>query len=381
MPSTELRQSVLTRARRIVVKVGSQLLSDPRGGLDAAFMRSLASQIAGLVERGCDVTLVSSGAISAGRNMLGLAARPKDIGVLQAVAAVGQSRLMQSWHEVFAEFKLPVAQMLLNRDDFEDRKRYLNIRNCITELHRFHAVPIVNENDTVSVDEIRLGDNDILAAMLASAIRADALVLLTVVSGLQDADGNVVDLIRDTNDARALVESRKSALGTGGMGTKLEAGRVMTEAGEIAVIASGREENVLPRILAGEKLGTVFVPADRKLASRHRWIGYHVRPSGTITVDYGAAAALSQRGKSLLAMGITAVAGEFEKGDVVVVADPAGREIARGLTNYSAVETVTIMGKKSSQFEELLGRQAYDEVIHRDNLVMNAELTAKNPEQ
>ncbi len=376
MPSTELRNTVLTQARRLVVKVGSQLLTDPAGGLDVAFMRQLATQMATLIGRGYNLTLVSSGAIAAGRHMLGLKKRPTDIGTLQAVAAVGQSRLMQTWHEAFEPHKLHVAQVLLNRDDFEDRTRYLNLRNCITELHRVGALPIVNENDTVSVDEIRLGDNDVLGAMLANAIRAEALVLLTVVNGLQDAQGQVVDLIRDATAARALVESRKSSLGSGGMQTKLEAGRMMTDAGEIAVIASGREPDVLLRITAGEKLGTVFTPADRKLRSRHRWIGHTVRPAGTVVVDDGAAAAVAQRGKSLLASGITKVTGNFEKGDVVAVHNAAGAEVARGLSNYNADEARIIMGKKSSQFEKLLGRQAYDEVIHRDNMVVGRETGA-----
>lgn len=376
MPSTLIRQSLLPKARRVVVKVGSQLLADlAAGGLSQPFMQQLADQIAELVRRGYSITLVSSGAIAAGRGMLGLKKKPTDIGALQAVAAIGQSKLMQAWQDVFVGHSIRVGQMLLNRDDFEDRKRYLNLRNCIGELHRCGALPIVNENDTVSVDEIRLGDNDVLAAMLAGAISAEVLVLLTSVSGLHDAAGHVVDLINDADAAQALVGDHKSSLGSGGMGTKLQAGRMVSDAGEIALIAGGREPSVLLRLLSGEKLGTVFAPAVKRLPSRRRWIAHTVRPTGQLSVDDGAAAAVAQRGKSLLASGITHIAGEFGEGDVVAVLDTAGREIARGLSNYSAAEARLIMGRKSGEFGKLLGRQAYDEVIHRDNMAITAQPT------
>ena len=369
MPSTALRQEVLTTARRLVVKVGSQLLTNRRGGLDARYMRRIGNQLAELIDRGYQITLVSSGSIAVGCKVLGLAERPREIDALQAVAAVGQSGLMKRWGGIFASHKIEVAQMLLTRGDFEDRNRYLNIRNCIGELHHIPAVPIVNENDTVAVDELRLGDNDILAAMVAGAIRADALILLSVVDGVNDAAGNPLEMVNDPVEARELVLEERSALGSGGMETKLEAARMVTEAGEIAVVANGREKDVLHRLVAGEKLGTVFVPARRKLPSRRRWIGSAVRPSGALAVDDGAARALIEKKKSLLATGITNVVGRFEKGDVVVIRDRRGREIARGLINYTAEETRTLMGKRSSQFEKLLGRRAYDEIVHRDNLV------------
>lgn len=372
MPSRTLRKTVLTRARRVVVKLGTQLLTDDGGRVDPAQLSALAAQVEQLVERGIQVCLVSSGAIGMGWLELHLPKRPTDIGVLQAVAAVGQSGLMHQWHEAFAQHDRPVAQMLLNRDDFEERSRYLNIRNCITELERLGAIPIVNENDTVSVDEIRLGDNDILAALVANAIRADALIMLTVVEGLADPDGEVLDIIHDAADAMALSRSDRSGLGSGGMQTKLEAAQMVTDAGEVAVIANGREPNVLVRLMDAEKLGTVFVPAKRKMASRKRWIGLSVRPAGTIVVDDGALRAIVQRGKSLLAIGITHVTGRFEKGDVVSVRDARGVEVARGLVNYSAEETRLVMGKRSNQLEKALGRQAYDEVIHRNHLVLAA---------
>ena len=370
MPSTQLRQEVLRRARRLVIKVGSQLLTREGGGADTAFMRRIAGQIGDLLDAGYEITLVSSGSISVGCQALDLARRPKDIGRLQAVAAVGQSGLMNGWHASFRRQGLAAAQMLLTRDDFQDRGRYLNISNCLSALHQIGAVPVVNENDTVSVDEISLGDNDILAALVTNAICADALVLLTVVDGLHDERKQLLDLVEDPATARNLVATGRSPWGSGGMQTKLEAARMVTEAGEIAVVANGRERNVLKRIAEGEKLGTIFVPAKRKLAARQRWIGHAVRPSGQITVDAGAAQAVVQKHKSLLATGIVEVVGRFAKGDVVVVRNEDGREIARGLINFDCDETRKIMGKKSSQFAGLLHHGTYQEVIHRDHLVV-----------
>lgn len=369
MASTTLRQNVLARARRLVVKVGSQLLTNARGEPDTRALRRIAHQLADLVKQGCEVTLVSSGAVAFGRKNLAITDRPKDLSVLQAVAAVGQTGLMDRWHAAFKPHDLRAAQILLTRGDFEDRTRYLNIRNCITELHGLGAIPVINENDAVSVDEMRLGDNDVLAAMVTHALCADALILLTVVDGLEDGDGNVVELVEDISSAEPFVGARRSGLGTGGMATKLLAARMVTDAGEIAVVANGRRKNVLADLLAGEKVGTVFVPAARRLASRQRWIGGAVRPSGVIVVDDGAARAVAEQNRSLLATGITQVVGTFEKGDVVVIRNARGGELARGLINYSADETRTIMGKRSNQFEKLLGRRAYDEIVHRDNLV------------
>lgn len=372
MPSTALRNDVLAQAKRVVVKVGSQLLTDPQGGVDTAFMRRIAGQIAKLKAAGKDVTLVSSGSIAVGRQTLNMAKRPKGVGVLQAVAAVGQSGLMSQWVACFAKHDLNVAQMLVTRGDFEDRQRYLNIRNCLAELHGIGAVPIINENDTVSVEELSLGDNDVLAAMVTNALPADALVMLTVVDGLYDHDGEIVEIVDDLKVAAGMVGEHKSDMGKGGMHTKIEAARMVTGAGEVAVIASGRAKDVLTRLFDGEKEGTIFVPAKNKRTARLRWIHDAVRPSGTLVVDAGAAKALTARHKSLLATGITRVSGRFKKGDVVkiVVEDNGRKEIARGVINYDAAEAKLIMGKRSSQFEKILGRSAYDVVVHCDNLVV-----------
>jgi len=375
MPSTQLRQDVLTAARRLVVKVGTQLLTSrnsDRPGLDQRYISQMARQIAALRQQGYEITLVASGAIGAGCAELGLNRRPDDVAEAQAVAAVGQRRLMDHMHRAFARHDLEVGQILVTRTDFDHRTRFLNIRNCINHLHRLDCVPIINENDTVAVDEIRFGDNDALAALTCNAIRADALLLLTVVDGLLDEHGKTIDLVDDAAARNDVVRAGTSDWGSGGMASKLEAARLVTDAGEMAVIANGRKRDVLSRLLKGEKLGTVFVPADRKLDSRRRWIGLTRRPTGTITIDEGAVNALCKRGKSLLATGITQITGQFERGEVLLLRDAHGKEVGRGLSNYTSDELRTIQGKRSDQFEKLLGRAAYAEVIHRDNLVVRA---------
>lgn len=374
MRSATIRQTVLNTSRRVVVKLGTQVLtgSTPgRTGLDLPFIKKMARQIASLYERGLQVTVVSSGAIGAGCAELKLAKRPVYVADQQAVAAVGQRKLMMHMHEAFASHGLPVGQVLLTRNDFDDRVRFLNIRNCIARLHKMGCVPILNENDAVSVDELRFGDNDLLAALVCNALRADALVLLTTVDGLLDEKGNRIDLVSDVKQVMGLVRPDTNDHGTGGMVTKLEAAGLVTGAGEVAVIANGRDRDVLDRLFSAQSVGTVFVPAVRKLSSRQRWIGLTKRPAGSVTVDQGAGQALSrQGGKSLLAIGITAVAGRFEPGQVVTVCDHAGRPMARGLSNYSAGEVRKIMGKRSNQFEAILGKPAFATVIHRDNLVL-----------
>ena len=246
----------------------------------------------------------------------------------------------------------------------------MNIRNCIAKLHELKAVPVLNENDTVAVEEIRFGDNDLLAALTCSSLKADALILLTSVPGLLDAQGNVIDRVDDVLDQLQHVRREKSSWGSGGMQTKLEAARVAVESGELAVIADGRAPDVLTRLLTGEQLGTVFAPAERRLDSRQRWIGLTARPAGTIAIDAGAAEALTKKATSLLATGVTGLTGRFDRGDVVMLCDPSGREVARGLTNYTADELRLIQGKKSNQLAAVLGRPAYKAVVQRNNLVV-----------
>jgi glutamate 5-kinase len=318
------------------------------------------------------VTLVSSGAIGAGLRELNLPKRPTDLAKLQAVAAVGQRRLMDVWASAFAPHAMPVAQILLTREDVDDRTRFLNVRNTIHAAHELGAVPVINENDTISTDElvkISFGDNDILAALVTHALRADLLVLLTVVDGILDANGRSVRLVENLDQARDLVRAEKSALGRGGMNSKLEAARMVTESGEALVIADGRMDDVLPRVLGGEEVGTLFVPSGRKRSGRSRWIG-SARAAGKITVDEGAAAAVAQKNRSLLPAGIVQVEGAFERGDVVEILSPAGVCIARGLTNYASDDVQRIRGKKTQEVRSLLAEGAYDEVVHRDNLVV-----------
>ena len=367
------RSQFLAAVRSVVVKLGSQLLTDPTTRrLDAKFLADIAREVALLRQRDIKVTIVSSGAISAGMAELGLAKRPTDLAQLQAVAAVGQRCLMDAWADAFAPLKLPVAQVLLTRQDIDDRTRFLNVRNTIRAAKELGAVPIVNENDTISTDElvkITFGDNDILAALVAAALRANLLVLLTVVDGLLDENQKPVRLVESVDQARQLVRVEKSALGKGVMNSKLEAARMVTDAGEVMVVANGREKDVLVRLMDGEDVGTLFAPSVKKRSSRSRWIGA-VRPAGSIIVDAGAVAALVEKNRSLLPAGIVRVEGAFERGDVVSIIGPDGVELARGLTNYTAADISRILGRKTADVRAMLGEAAYDEVVHRNNLVL-----------
>ena len=370
MPARDTRERVIANARHVVVKVGTHSICDDSGRPDRGAIGRLAEQIASAMQRGVSIMLVASGAIGSGLCELGLGERPKTMPHLQAAAAVGQGQLMRTFHDVFAEYGVCVAQVLVTRDDFDDRMRYLNIRNTLRALGEYGALPIINENDTVAVDEIRFGENDVLAAIVAGMMGADLLVLLTVVDGLMKG-GQVIDVIEQVDDeTRSLVQTERTRLGSGGMGTKLQAADLMIRAGEAAVIANASTEGVLTRILAGERVGTVFVPAGRKMSHRRRWIGHVSRPVGKLVVDSGAARAIGDKGKSLLPSGITEVAGTFGKGAVVSVVDSEGNEIARGLTNYSSAQIEQIKGIKTAQIADVLGDKPYDVVVHRDNMAV-----------
>jgi glutamate 5-kinase len=367
------RSQLLSSTKSVVVKLGSQLLTDKEGRLDVGFITGIADQIATLRKRNIAVTIVSSGAIAAGLAELNLSKRPKDLASLQAVAAVGQRRLMDTWADAFEPFAIPVAQLLLTREDVDNRTRFLNVRNTIHAAHTLGAVPIINENDTISTDEIvriSFGDNDILASHVASALQANLLVLLSVVDGLLDAAGQPVRWVQSVSEAQQLVRSEKSQFGKGGMSSKLEAARTMTEAGEAMIVADGRMPNVLLRLLDGEELGTLFAPATKKRSGRGRWIG-SARPAGTIVIDDGAAKALREKNRSLLPAGITRVEGNFDRGDIVAIVGIDGQAVGRGLTNYSAKDVSRIAGKKTADVRSLLAEAAYDEVVHRDNLVVS----------
>jgi glutamate 5-kinase len=367
------RKELLGPVRSLVVKLGTSVLASPQGRLDTALIQRIADQVQALEERGLKVAIVSSGAIGAGLGDLGLQKRPETLPELQGCAAVGQAKLMAIFDEAFRRYGRHAAQILLTRSDMEDRDRYLNVRNCIHALQAYGAVPVINENDTVAVDEIRFGDNDVLAAMVTNLLRADLLVLLTTVEGLyrDAARAETFDVVEDLEAVTGAADASKSALGTGGMRSKLEAVAKVVAAGELCVIADGRRPNVLADLLAGQAVGTLFLPKARKLKSRRRWLGLTRRPRGRLIVDEGAAAALRAR-KSLLAIGILRAEGPFEAGDVVLVVDAAGRELAQGLSNYSSRDVDKIKGLHTRAFRAALGSHPYDEVIHADNLVLMA---------
>ena len=370
MPDRTIRQQILSQVRQVVVKVGTNAICDRSGRLDIKTIRNLGRQIAKLMKADRQVTLVASGSIGAGMAELNLPERPRTMPELQAVAAVGQGQLMRAFHDVFARHQIHAAQVLVTRDDFEDRTRYLNIRNTLRVLRELGALAILNENDAVAVDEIRYGDNDIIAAHVTNMLSAEALIFLTNVDGVMD--GRVLmDVIREVDDETlSLVEAHHSHLGSGGMASKITAATMVTRAGDIVIVANARTPNVLTRVLSGKRLGTLFVPSSRKMSSRRRWIGLASRPAGKLTVDKGAVQALAEEGKSLLPSGIVSVAGTFKKGATVSVIDAKGNEVARGLTNYDSEQLERIKGFRTSQIARILGDKPYDEVIHRNNMTV-----------
>jgi glutamate 5-kinase len=379
-----VRDEVVVSARTWVVKVGTSVLTGPDGTLDPARIGHLAEQISAVMATGRKVALVSSGAVGAGIGQLGLGQRPDNLRQLQAAAAIGQAYLIRAYDEGLRRHGRHAAQLLLTHEDFDSRPRYLNMRNTLTALFEWDAVPVINENDTISVDEIKFGDNDRLAAMVTNLLQAPLLVILSVVDGLyrtDPGDGNrdgkghgdaaVVPLVPHLDDeVLDLAGASRSSGGTGGMRSKLQAARLVTQAGGSVVIASGKKPEPLTRILAGETVGTLFLARGQTQGARKRWIGLTARPRGHYVVDAGARRALETGSKSLLAIGVVAVVGEFEKGDVVGIRDPEGHEFARGLTNYATAEARQVRGLRTDQARRTLGAALYDEVVHRDNLVL-----------
>jgi len=371
-------RETLGNARTVVVKVGSSLLASLEGGLDTAFIAGLAGQLAALRRDGRRVVLVSSGAVAAGTAELGLPARPADLALAQAAAAVGQGALMQVYRTVLGLYGVPVGQMLLTRDGLASRPRFLYARNTLMALLERGVMPIINENDVVAVEELRLkvGDNDLLAAAAAQLADAGLLVILSDVAGLYDrppsAEGaTLVPEVRAlTPGLSEAARGSVSGVGSGGMETKLKAARAAGAGGIPLVVAGGREPRVLERVLAGEALGTVFWPEGRRESSWRQWIAFGSPASGTIAVDAGAAEALVRRGRSLLACGVVSVDGDFAVGDTVGVAGPDGRELARGVSNLSSQEARQAAGLRSGALAEALGRDCGDTVIHRDNLLL-----------
>lgn len=367
---------VLRTARRMVVKVGSSLVTNDGRGLDEAAIAQWSQQLSTLVKQGREVIMVSSGAVAEGMKRLGWAKRPKAINELQAAAAVGQMGLVQMYETKLREQGIASAQVLLTHADLADRERYLNARSTLLTLLQLQVVPVINENDTVVNDEIKFGDNDTLGALVANLVEADVLVILTDQPGLYTADprqhpgAQLVHLARAGDpELERMAGGAGSGIGTGGMITKILAAKRAASSGASTVIAWGQEPNVLLRLVAGEPIGTCLVADTPKLQARKQWMTDHLQLCGAVVVDDGAVAKIVHEGKSLLPIGMTAVQGDFSRGDVIAVRNTAGQEVARGMANYAASEARLLCRKSSADFDKLLGYAAEPEMIHRDNLV------------
>jgi glutamate 5-kinase len=371
-----IRQEIAQTARTVVVKVGTSVLSNDDDSLDVARIAALTEQLYRIRQTGRRVVLVSSGAVGAGMGLLNLARRPSDLPHLQAAAAAGQAHLIRLYNDCLEVHGYRAAQLLLTANDFRNRERYLNVRNTLNALFEYSIIPIVNENDTVSIAEIQFGDNDQLAAMVSNLLGNSLLIVLSVVDGLYDGDpdspeSQIIPLVeRWDENLLALASKAKSHGGTGGMQSKLQAARKVTDVGESVIIANGRQAGVLDDIMAGNEDGTLFLAQGRNVPAWKRWIGYTVKPRGKLRVDAGASQALLGSGRSLLAIGITAVEGEFSRGDLVSLLDETGKEFARGLTNYDSRTTVILKGKRLADLPSDSANLHYAEIIHRDNLLV-----------
>ena len=377
MTQLEHKKLILKRARRVVVKIGSQILSSSEG-IEENRLRGLVRELAELHERKKEIVVVSSGAVAAGMTRLGRKERPKTIPEKQALAAVGQIKLMALYERAFAKFDKSVAQVLLTADDLANRQRYINAKHTFQVLLESSIIPIVNENDTVAVEEMKFGDNDHLSALVATLLEADLLVILSDVEGVYDrdprahGDAQLIPLISEARGmSQAIGGASMSAAGTGGIVTKLGAAEEAAAAGIPTLIASGLQSGVLEKIFdPKEQIGTLILAEEDRLPSRKHWIAYNLKPSGEIVVDQGAQDAVVQKGKSLLPSGLKEVRGAFGVGECVRCLDLAGKEFARGLVNYSAQELNRIRGLHTSRIEKVLGYKAYEEIIHRDDLVV-----------
>ena len=370
------RRQLLTTAKRIVIKIGSALLTNDGQGLDKPAITGWVSQIAALRQQGLEVVLVSSGSVAEGMTRLGWKKRPENLHELQAAAAVGQMGLVQTYEVEFQRYGYHTAQILLVHDDLSNRKRYLNARNTLQTLISLGVVPIVNENDTVANDELRFGDNDTLAAIVANIIDADALIILTDQPGMFDADPRQNPAAQLIHEASAespelmAMAGGGGALGRGGMTTKVRAAQLAARSGTDTVIVGGRIEQVIARLMAGEELGTLLISEQQPLEARKLWLAGLMQSKGRLVLDDGAVAALRKGGVSLLPVGISQVEGSFSVGDMVLCADAQGRQVAKGLVNYNADELQRVRGLSSRQLSERLGYQAEPEVIHCDNMVL-----------
>jgi len=367
----------LQSVHRVVVKVGTSTLTHPNGKLNYSRIESLVRELANAVNSGKQIILVSSGAVGAGMDRLGWKEKPKTIPEKQAAAAVGQGILMHTYEKMFSEYGQVVGQVLLTREDSINRKRYANSRNTLLTLLNIGVIPIVNENDAVAIDELKIGDNDTLSANVAAIVDADLLIILSDVDGVysanpqKDPTARLIEEISEvTPEVEAICGGAGSIRGTGGMLTKMTAARMAMNSGIVMVIASGTRENVLNAVLSGNNVGTVFPPRQNRLRFRKRWLAFGARIKGRLTVDKGCAQALLKTGSSLLAAGVKLVEGSFEQGNTVSIVDQGGWEIARGLANYNNEETNKIKGAHTHEIAGILGHKPYDEVVHRDNMVL-----------
>ncbi len=373
----EKRKKVLEKARRIVVKVGSSILASLEKGLHYETFSHLTKEISELKRQGYEIVLVSSGAIAAGMEKLGYKTRPQSITQKQATAAVGQSRLIHIYENYFSRYQQMVAQVLLTHDDLSHRRRFLNARNTLLALLELGIIPIINENDTVVVDEIKVGDNDNLSALITNLIGADLLIILTDIEGICERDprshpdAKCISLIEDIDaDMEGVMGETKSQMSVGGMASKIQAARKASRFGIPTVVACGTKKEVLRQILKGKEIGTLILPKMKTLSSRKHWIAFNLKPKGDVIVDEGAKKAIVQKGKSLLPSGVLEVRGSFGRGDSISCVGPRGKEFARGLVNYSVQELDKIKGLRTGEIEKVLGYKYSDEIIHRDDLVV-----------
>lgn len=372
-----MRDTLLKQARRIVVKIGSSLVANRQSGLRPDRIERLAEDLSAIKGEGRQVLLVSSGAIVSGTQKLGFKTHPQSLPAKQAAAAVGQSRLMWAYEKAFERLGQQVAQVLLTHQDLADRRRFLNARHTLTTLIEFGVVPIINENDTVSVEEICFGDNDSLAGSVAHLVDADLLIILSDVDGLFTEDprrnphATLIPMVTEINgDIQRRAGLSSSFEGTGGMATKIQAAKKVAEYGVATLILNGETAGLLPSVFKGASAGTFILPRNRRLTSRKHWIAFTLRPKGQLMLDQGAVDALTHRGKSLLPSGVVGVRGAFSPGDAVSCTDPDGKEFAKGLVNFSSETLQKIKGLKTADIERILGFREYEEVIHRDNLVI-----------
>jgi len=367
----------ITQAKRLVIKIGSSLLTAQGQGLDHGAIAAWVGQIADLHSRNVEVLLVSSGAVAEGMKRMGWSSRPRALYELQAAAAIGQMGLIQTYETFFKQHDIHTAQVLLTHDDLSNRKRYLNARSTLTTLLRLRVIPVINENDTVTTDEFRFGDNDSLAALVVNLVEADALILLTDQAGVYNKDPRVHqdaqlidEVLASDTSLDDMVTGKAGSLGSGGMFTKIRAARLAARSGAVTVVASGSEPDIVARVCQGEAVGTLLLSNKEPIVARKQWLASHLQPKGKLVLDDGAVKVLMNSGRSLLPVGVSHVQGQFARGEVVTCVDQNGKEIARGLVNYSSTETQVIKGQPSQKIELLLGYVDEPELIHRDNLVL-----------